>query len=204
MREVEILALGLFALGAYLLSRPGADNGAGEPVYQFSEGEAATMTANLPAKDFYDVTALITSQNGRAQIIEHEGWRREAYRDTKAGGVWTIGVGHLIVPGDGLSPTSVLTDAQVDELLTRDIWNAEESVMRRVAVPVTQGMFDALVDFAFQFGDSKFAGSTLLKKLNAGDYAGVAGEFRRWVYSGGVVVAGLVNRREDNVTTFFA
>lgn len=202
MREVEILALGLFALGAYLLSRPGADNGAGEPVYQFSEGEAATMTANLPAKDFYDVTALITSQNGRAQIIEHEGWRRQAYSDVA--GKLTIGVGHLIVPGDGLSAASVLTDAQVDELLTRDIWNAEESVMRRVKVNVTQGMFDALVDFAFQFGDSKFANSTLLAKLNAGDYAGAGAEFRRWVYAGGVVVAGLVNRREDNVTTFFA
>jgi len=65
-----------------------------------------------------------------------------------------------------------------------------------VAVHMTQGQNDAVVSFSFNVGLDQFADSTLLKKLNAGDYAGAANEFQRWNKGGGKVLPGLVKRRE--------
>jgi lysozyme len=125
-----------------------------------------------------------TSAKGKANITGWEGRRNAAYRDS--GGHWSIGVGHLIVPGDGLGPSSVISDPTIDALFADDINEAENIVKQDVNVPLTQGQFDALVDFTFQFGDalghaSDGTPSTLLNLLNAGDYAGAAAQFKRWV-----------------------
>jgi GH24 family phage-related lysozyme (muramidase) len=64
-----------------------------------------------------------------------------------------------------------------------------------VKVSVTQNQFDALVDFVFNLGQGKFAGSTLLRGLNAGDFSGAAAEFVKWDHAGGQVVPGLLRRR---------
>ena len=63
-------------------------------------------------------------------------------------------------------------------------------------VPLTQGEFDALTDFVFNCGCGAFAGSTMLRLLNAGDYQSAAGQFDLWDHAGGQVVAGLLRRRE--------
>lgn len=117
-----------------------------------------------------------------------EGVRLKAYQDT--GGVWTIGVGHT----KGVVKGMVATSAQVDAWLKEDIVEAEDCVTRKVFVPLTQGQYDALVDFVFNLGETQFARSTLLRKLNAKDYEGAANEFKRWVYDNGVVQPGLVKR----------
>jgi lysozyme len=71
----------------------------------------------------------------------------------------------------------------------------EKAVNRYVTVPLTQGQFDALVDFAYNAGAQNLRTSTLLKRLNAGDYDRAAAEFGRWVFGGGKVLNGLVTRR---------
>ena len=80
--------------------------------------------------------------------------------------------------------------------LAEDIQSAVGSVNRRVKTTLTQSEFDAVCDFVFNVGVGNFAGSTMLKLLNKGDYAGAAGEFDRWDIAGGNVVAGLLRRRE--------
>lgn len=109
-------------------------------------------------------------------------------------GIWTIGWGHAIVdpktgqfirgkPGRerafALYPGG-LTVAQAEDLLKADLLDASRDVLARVKVPLTDNQFSALVSFEFNTGALKT--TTLLKKLNAGDYAGAAEQFGRWVY----------------------
>lgn len=76
-----------------------------------------------------------------------------------------------------------------------DIRDAVAAVRALVKVPLKQGQFDALVDFVFNEGEEQFEHSTLLHYLNAGDYAGAATQFGRWIYDDGVVLKGLIKRR---------
>ena len=80
--------------------------------------------------------------------------------------------------------------------------NAEAAINGRVTVPLTQPQFDALVSFVFNVGAGAFRKSTLLKKLNAGDYAEATAEFPRWVKGGGKTLPGLVVRRAAEMLLF--
>jgi GH24 family phage-related lysozyme (muramidase) len=100
------------------------------------------------------------------------------YRDVA--GRLTAGYGHLVRPGDDLNKLRNLDEAGARSLLARDLSDAVASVARLVKVKLTNNQAAALDDFVFNVGSDKFAKSTLLRKLNAGDYAGAANEFQRW------------------------
>ncbi len=119
------------------------------------------------------------SHRGLIAIEGREGVRLKAYRDSK--GLPTIGVGHLIVPGDGFSINSRITQEQCDELFAQDIQKYENGVSNAVKVPLTQNQFDALVSFCLNIGIGGFKGSTVVKRLNAKDYTGAAEAMMRWV-----------------------
>lgn len=112
---------------------------------------------------------------------------------TCAAGKRTIGYGHVLQPGE--SWPGGMTQKQAEEILEEDIGTAEEVVIRSVEVPLSPHQFDALVSFVFNVGGRAFRGSTLLRKLNGGDYAGAAEEFRCWKYINGEVSRGLIRRR---------
>ncbi|EDH9820259.1 TPA_asm: lysozyme, partial [Salmonella enterica subsp. enterica serovar Typhimurium] len=80
----------------------------------------------------------------------------------------------------------------------------ENDVSRLVKVKLTQGQFDALVSFAYNLGARTLSSSTLLRKLNSGDYAGAADEFLRWNKAGGKVLNGLTRRREAERALFLS
>lgn len=119
-----------------------------------------------------------------------ESCRLTAYKDT--GGVWTIGWGwtHGVKAGD------TCTQEQADDWLYEELDDAWQSVYSFVDVPLKQGHADALTDFVYNLGPTQFRQSTLLRKLNAGDYTGCAAQFSRWVYDNGKKLNGLVARRE--------
>ncbi|HWA93579.1 MAG TPA: lysozyme, partial [Terracidiphilus sp.] len=96
------------------------------------------------------------SANGLKLLMKSEGFRRRAYRD--AAGYETIGYGHRILPGETFP--DALTDQEAAELLEGDVTLAEEAVRHLVKVSLTQGQFDALVDFVFNLGASRLAQST--------------------------------------------
>ncbi len=131
-----------------------------------------------------------------------EGTILHTYRD--ATGTPTIGTGHtaaagLPIPVMGLT----ITRAQAETILANDLARIyERGVLKLVKVDLTQCQFDALVDFAFNAGCGNLGGSTLLRKLNSGDYAGAADEFLTWTKSKGVVLSGLVKRRAVERNTF--
>lgn len=137
------------------------------------------------------------SQSGLKLTEGFESCRLTAYQDIR--GVWTIGWGHT---GSDVVPGLTITQAQADALLLHDVQNAVNHVNHLVIVPLTQGEFDSLVDFAFNVGCGAFAGSTLLKLLNSGNYAGAAAQFDLWDHAAGKVVAGLLRRRQAETDLF--
>lgn len=119
------------------------------------------------------MTALRMSADGRARLMQREGVRTRAYRDSE--GVWTIGVGHTAMAGPPQpKPGMAITRAEVDELLSRDLVKYENIVNRNVRVPLTQGQFDALVSICFNVETALSSKSTIVKRLNKGDYRGAA------------------------------
>ena len=125
-------------------------------------------------------------------------------------GYLTIGYGHLLTK-DELTSELVeignvnveywqgLTEEQAIELFDQDLDWAESAVNRNVNVELNQNQFEALVSFVFNVGSGAFRKSTLLRKLNVGEYDEVPNQLRRWTRSGGRVMQGLINRREHEI-----
>lgn len=144
-----------------------------------------------------------TSEKGIALIKEFEGCKLTAYRDSV--GVWTIGYGWT-QPVDGKPIRAGMTIKQetAERLLKTGLVSYESDVSRLVKVGLTQGQFYALVSFTYNLGARSLSTSTLLRKLNAGDYAGAADEFLRWNKAGGKVLNGLTRRREAERALFLS
>lgn len=142
------------------------------------------------------------NQRTRDLIIEFEGLRLKAYKD--GGGIWTIGVGHTSDKDQTVYADLVISKARAYELLDLDIAEAEKAVDTYVKVPLNANQHGALSSFTFNLGVGAFKGSTLLRKLNAGDYKGAANELDKWVHDDGVVVKGLVRRRAAEKALFLS
>ena len=122
-------------------------------------------------------------------IRQWEGLRLKAYQDV--GGIWTIGYGHTLTAREG----QVINGMQAETLLRQDLSIAEAAVSRMVAVVLTDNQFGALVSWVYNVGIGAATGSTLVRKLNTGDYAAVPSELMRWNKVGKREVTGLTNRR---------
>jgi lysozyme len=136
-------------------------------------------------------------------LIRHfEGCCLTAYPDPATGGEpWTIGYGHT---GPEVHPGMEITQAEADKLLVQDATKVAEQIEKVVRVPLDQCEIDALVCFVFNVGIGNFVKSTLLRKLNAGDYEGAAKELPKWDKAAGKVMAGLTKRREAEKEMFNA
>jgi lysozyme len=130
---------------------------------------------------------------------QFEGCRLTAYMDPLRPGLWTIGYGHT---GPEVHTGLVWTQEQAEAALEKDVQWAVSEISRLVRVPLTQGEFDALVDFTFNVGSGNFAASTMLKLLNAGQHQAAAAQFELWDKAGGKAVAGLLRRRQAEVALF--
>lgn len=138
-----------------------------------------------------------TSESGIELIKKYEGCKLEAYRCPA--GVLTIGYGSTKDVSEG----DCITQDEAERRLESDIkYKAEVFVDNFVSVKLNQNQYDALVSFTFNLGGGNLQKSTLLKKLNSGDYNGAAKEFTRWVYANGKKLNGLVKRRKDEKKLF--
>jgi lysozyme len=139
---------------------------------------------------------LSLSPQGISLIKHFEGLFLHAYLCPAK--VWTIGYGHT---GRRHKDGTVFRGLQIskataERLLAEDMERKYAPDVRRlVKVPLSQAQFDALV--AFHFNTGALGRSTLLKRLNAGDYTGAAAQFDRWTRGGGQVLPGLVRRRKS-------
>jgi lysozyme len=138
-------------------------------------------------------------------LKKHEGFRSNAYKDIV--GVVTIGYGFTSAVIPGLKMGDTITREKSDRLLaqfSRDnyampLWSA---ITVRDNPQFTPEMFASIISLAYNVGVTKVKGSKLVKKLNAGDFAGARDEFASWNKAGGKVVKGLVTRRADEANLF--
>jgi lysozyme len=121
---------------------------------------------------------MAITESTLSTIIGFEGKRNKAYRDTQ--GLWTIGVGHLIKPDEQHLINTVLTDEQVHTLLKHDLGWCDEAISTSVKVPLNQNQYDALYSLCFNIGAGGFKNSSVVKRLNVGDYAGAADAILMW------------------------
>jgi lysozyme len=148
-------------------------------------------------------------------IIHHEGLRFKPYRCPAK--LWTIGVGHVLYPDQGKMPLDkrdsyelrpednrTFTQEEVNGILRADLARFERGVSQYITVPLSQGMFDGLVSFAFNVGLGTLQRSTLRAKLNRGDKEGAAEELLKYCMAGGKILKGLQNRRIDERAMFLS
>lgn len=134
------------------------------------------------------------SDAGLDLIKSFEGLKLIAYPDPATGAdPWTIGYGST----RGVHEHMTITKEEADRRLRIDVEASEKCVNACVAGTILQCQFDALVCFAFNVGCGALRGSTLLRKLNAGeDDHAVADEFLRWNKAAGKIMSGLTRRRQ--------
>ena len=116
-----------------------------------------------------------TSRQGIDLLIAREGLRRDAYLDSV--GVPTIGVGHT---GPEVRLGLRWPVERCREVFARDLERFERAVCESVTVGLEQHQFDALVSFAFNVGEAAFRASTLVRKINLGQFELAALQFDRW------------------------
>jgi lysozyme len=130
------------------------------------------------------------SKDGMNLTKDFEQCRLMPYLD--GGGVPTDGWGNTHHVKMGVR----ITQEKADSDLLANVQDAVDAVNDYVTVALTQKQFDTLVDFTFNVGVQAFKTSTLLKKLNAGDYQGAHDQFDRWNMDNGKVINGLQRRRD--------
>ena len=149
------------------------------------------------------------SEKAIRMICHHEGVRTKPYRCPAL--LWTVGVGHVIDPTHATVKYEerknlpipegwdrVLSMGEVDAILAKDLGRFERGVLRLCpAAAGRQGVFDALVSFAFNVGLGNLQRSSLRMKTNRGEFDEAAAEFMKWTKAGGRVLPGLVKRRLD-------
>lgn len=145
------------------------------------------------------VSFLMSSPVNQATIdlIKHfEGFRSNAY--LCPANVWTIGYGST----RGVKRGDRITEAAASARLLKEVTEFAAGVDRLVKVPLTDNQRGAVVSFAYNVGTGALSRSTLLKKLNQGDFTGASAEFLRWNKANGRVLAGLTRRRAAEQALF--
>lgn len=132
-----------------------------------------------------------------SHIKKWEGFRKAAYPDpgSRDGKPVTIGYGQTRRNGQPIQLGEIITEQEAEIWLKLELARVAGVVDSLVKVPLNDNQFGALVSFTYNVGDEAFRRSTLLKKLNAGDYDAVPGQLARWNKNDGKVMQGLVNRR---------
>jgi lysozyme len=137
------------------------------------------------------IGALTLSASALVGIAVHEGYRGEAYIPVK-GDRPTLGYGTTdgVKPGDTIEPVQALVRKLAD------VQRFEGALKQCVRVPLHQHEYDAFLSLAYNIGPGAFCGSTLVRRLNAGDYAGACAEILRWDRFRGEPLRGLTLRRQ--------
>lgn len=136
---------------------------------------------------------------GTKLIQSFETFQSKAYKAVKTERYYTWGWGHY---GPDVPANGTISRPDADKLFVKDVAKFVNAVNKGLKRPATQEQFDAMVSFTFNVGEQAFLDSTLLKKFNAGDIQGAANEFVRWNKSGGVVLDGLIRRRDAEKALF--
>jgi len=128
-----------------------------------------------------------------AVVATYEGYVPQAYKDVV--GVTTACYGHT---GSDVKMGQTYTKAECTKFLTEDLYEAAAAVEQCAKRPLTNNQKAATISLAYNIGGNAFCGSTLVKRLNAGEPAAQwCPEFKKWTYANGIQWKGLVKRRQE-------
>ena len=131
------------------------------------------------------------------ELLKHfEGCELKAYQDSV--GVWTIGYGHTKVIYEGLE----ITQLEAEKMLQDELPEYEGYITDKVVPMLQQHEYDALVCWVYNLGPTNLSSSTLLKRLNAGEFKDVPFQMKRWDKAGGQPLLGLTRRRNAEALLF--
>lgn len=176
----------------------------GDPMH-FEAVDNGKPTPQLHDRQNYDQTVIAEAA---VLLVKHwEQFRATAYDDR---GSLAIGYGHTSKLGTlpKVTPDLVVTEEQADAILRADLKHLDELVDPLIVRKLTDNQYGAVLSFCYNLGVANFKNSTLLKKLNLGDWDGAAKEFDKWVKSTNPktgtkeVLQGLVKRRNDEEALF--
>lgn len=136
------------------------------------------------------VASLALSAAALVGIASWEGFVGQSYQDIV--GVWTIGFGTT----EGVKKGQTIDPVKALQRKINDVQKFEGALKQCVNVPLHQYEYDAYLSLAYNIGPGAFCGSTLVRRLNQGDYDAACKEILRWNRAGGKVVQGLANRRQ--------
>ena len=176
------------------------------PSQTASDVSGWSYEANLKTNPNYtrmNAALLTTSERMREALAQEEGIRLTVYRDVA--GYPTVGIGHLVLPEDGLQVGDRITKQQAMDFLKADLEKAEQAVSNVVGdLKLYQHEFDALVDLAYNVGEGTLSPSkspALNRAIAAKDYQGIADELD-YRFAAGEVAGGLVHRSNRRAQIF--
>lgn len=196
-RKRATLMMGAGAMGLTAFTGP--------PIQQSGGGISAnTLSLDDTERTIRLPAALLKASDAFKQaLIEEEGVRYTVYRDVA--GYPTVGVGHLVTPGDNLRVGDRIDEDRVLALLDRDLRIAEQGVRKLVGtLPLYQHEFDALLDLVYNVGLGNVSESEsprLNEAISAGDYDAIAAELD-YTYAAGQIARGLEFRSERRAQIF--
>jgi lysozyme len=141
---------------------------------------------------------------GLSLIKKWEAFKPNAYRDplSKNGLPITIGYGTTRYP-DGRSVK--MGDTCTEDQAVQWVSDYLEKIDPKIMVQLNDNQIGAIASFIYNLGPTKWLSSTLRRKINANPAdPTIAEQFMRWNKSGGKVVRGLTNRRNDEVELYFS
>jgi len=150
--------------------------------------------------DFEKVQGMSWNVAGTMRLVkDFEGLRLNAYQDSV--GVWTIGYGHT---GSDVKPGMTITQAKADQLLQADLAKFNSCVTSSINKPLNANQVGALMSFSFNVGCGALQGSTLRRRINAGENPNLVAsqELPKWDKAGGRSLPGLTRRRAAEVAFF--
>ena len=139
-----------------------------------------------------------------SDLIKHfEGCKLRAYQCPAK--IWTIGYGNCYYEaGKPVQPGDKISQEKADELFERILNQFVSQVTKLVKSNLTENQFSALVSFAYNCGVGSLQKSTLLKKVNANpNDPTIKAEFLKWNKAKGIVMLGLIIRREAEAKLYF-
>ena len=173
------------------------------PSHDIGQWSYQTNLKTNPNFTRMDATLLSTSKKMRRALAQEEGIRLTVYRDVA--GYPTVGIGHLVLPEDGLKVGDRITREQAMDFLKADLEKAERAVASVVGdLKLYQHEFDALVDLAYNVGEGTLSSAespALNRAIRQADYNGIAQELD-YRFAGGQIAGGLIHRSERRAQIF--
>lgn len=138
------------------------------------------------------IAALTLSAAAFGGLVLHESYSDKAIIPVR-GDVPTIGFGTT----EGVKAGDKITAPKAVARALQDVAKFEGAVKQCVTVPLHQYEYDAYISLSYNIGPTNFCGSTLVRVLNAGDYAEACKQILRWDRAGGRQLRGLTLRRQS-------